>query len=72
MAMGRGNGMHIDSKIHNRYYCLEFFYEEDWWDFGCYDYISGIDEQLAARCWGLTDHPTGDTFDGRVRFRWTK
>ena len=61
--------IHIGSKMFNRYYCLEFAEAVDWWEHGCYDYFSGIDEQLAARCWGFTDHPTGDTFDGRVRYR---
>jgi hypothetical protein len=61
----RKDGMQVGSRFMNKFYNLEFFDEEDWWACGAYDSVSGIDEQLIARCLGYTDHPTGDTFGKR-------
>ena len=58
----RTDGIHVGSRIKNKFYDIEFFHEEDWWEVGCYEYFSGIDEQLLARISGYTNHPTGDCF----------
>jgi hypothetical protein len=50
-------------RCYNRFFTLTPHKSEDWLILE----VDEIQEQLSARSSGFTDHPSGDTFDGRVR-----